>query len=142
MGRYDYGYRGDRGYWSDDWSSPTPPEMRGGYRRGNTGDRPWARGYRDGYQGGMGGIPTDRGYAEYGGEPAPGARDDWWLAGRRPGRYDESYDRAYRDFEERNRPHFSPVGGTYRAMGGAYDYHRPPRPLRDEMWFSDWTRWF
>lgn len=75
-------------------------------------------------------------------ETRGGHRDDWWLGGHHPGRYDESYDRAFREFDERHHPRYSPVGGTYHAMGGSYQYRRPPRPLRDDMWFSDWTRWF
>jgi hypothetical protein len=92
-------------------------------------------GYRSGYQGGSGGVPTGRGRA--------GGRDDWWLGGHLPGRYaHDYYDRAYREFDRRHHPHYSPVGGTYAAMGGAMRYGRPPRPLRDDAWFSDWTRWF
>jgi hypothetical protein len=140
MARYDYGYRRDGGYWRGDWSAPSPPEMRGGYGRGHSGDRPWTGGFRDGYQGGTGGIPTE-GYRDAAGT-SRGARDDWWLGGHHPGRYDEAYDRAFREFDERHHPRYSPVGGTYHAMGGSYQYRRPPRPLRDDMWFSDWTRWF
>jgi hypothetical protein len=113
MGRYDYGYRHGGGYWGADWAGPPRREM--------------ARG-----------RPDER----YDRRMRPEGRDEWWLGGHHPGRYDEPYDRVYREFDERNRPHFSPVGGTYHAMGGMYDYRRPPRPLRDEMWFSDWTRWF
>jgi hypothetical protein len=74
---------------------------------------------------------------EYGG-------DYWWLGERayernhRGGRYDE----RYRKFDETHHPRYSPVGGTYPAMGGRYRYRRPPAPLREERWFSDWTRWF
>ena len=97
--------------------------------------------YEYGYRLG-GGYDEQRGF----GPPRGQARDEWWLGGHHPARYDRAfdrpYDRAYREFDARHHPHFSPIGGTYPAMGGAYQYRRPPRPLRDEMWFSDWTRWF
>ena len=52
------------------------------------------------------------------------------------------YDRGYQEFDRQSHPRYSPIGGTYPAMGGRYAYHRPPRPLREDTWFSDWTRWF
>lgn len=142
MERYDYGYRRGGDYWDGDWSRPTPPEMRGGYRRGRSGDRPWADDVRNGYQGGMGGMPTGGARDDFRGEPEYRARDEWWLGGHQRGRYDETFERAYREFDERNHPHFTPVGGNYHAMGGEFQYRRAPRPLREDMWFSDWTRWF
>ena len=104
--------------------------------------------YDYGYRRG-GRYDEQRGYGAHrgpGDPPRQQARDEWWLGGHHPARYDRTYDRpydrAYRAFDARHHPHFSPIGGTYPAMGGAYQYRRPPRPLRDEMWFSDWTRWF
>lgn len=147
MGYYDRGFRPRGGYSGGDWASPSGGYGGGGRER--PGSRPWVGGYREGYQGGSGGYSTggpspdryDRGM-RYDREMQRGARDEWWLGGHRAGRYDQEYDRAYREFDRANRPHFSPVGGNYHAMGGTYMYGRPPRPLREDMWFSDWTRWF
>ncbi len=151
MARYDrgYDYRGGYRDWHIDrgrhYGYARRPDMVDGvgrnagrgYRSG-PGERPWVGGYREGYQGGSGGIPTSRGL------PPEYDRDYWWLGEhemRRHPRYHQ-YDRGYQRFDERNHPRYSPVGGTYGAMGGEYAYHRPPRPLRDDTWFSDWTRWF
>jgi hypothetical protein len=90
----------------------------------------------------MGGMPTGGARGGFRGEPQRGSRDDWWLGGHERGRYDGTFERAYREFDERNHPHFTPVGGNYHAMGGEFQYRRVPRPLREDMWFSDWTRWF
>lgn len=112
---YDRGYRGyDRGY-----------------------ERPWTGGYRPGYQGGSSGIPTRTSAPRSGG-------DYWWLGEREMIRNGPPphYDEAYRRFNAQTHPRFSPVGGTYHAMGGRFMYDRPPRPLREDTWFSDWTRWF
>lgn len=155
MANYDWGYSGRRDHRGGDWSNPNGPGMRSGYGRGG-GERPWVGGYRDGYQGGSGGMRTGgtRGGGNYdagmrgpgmgagGAQAGRGGRDEWWLGGHHPGRYDETYDRAYQEFDQQNRPRYSPVGGTYSAMGGSYRYRGAPRPLRDDMWFSDWTRWF
>ena len=151
MARYDRGYDTRGGF--RDW----PVDRGGGYRnvqrpdtvygrgrnagrgyRNSPGERPWVGGYHQGYQGGSGGIPTSRGL------PPEYDRDFWWLGEhemRRNPRFHQ-YDRGYERFDDRNHPHYSPVGGAYGAMGGEYAYHRPPRPLRDDTWFSDWTRWF
>lgn len=147
MARYDRGYDDRGGYrdWRDDGGfgyrrsgRPDPGMSTGRGYRGSASDRPWAGGYRRGYQGGSGGIPTTGGRQRgYGG-------DYWWLGEREMRRNPQyhQYDRAYERFDERTHPRYSPVGGMYGAMGGEYAYHRPPRPLRDEIWFSDWTRWF
>jgi hypothetical protein len=71
--------------------------------------------------------------------------DYWWMGERampRQGRGRTGYDQGYREFSERNRPRFSPVGGMHNAMGGDYAAGRAPRPLRENTWFSEWTRWF
>ena len=151
MARYDRGYDGRGGYRGPEWYAepawggyrgPEWPQGLGrsgqrGYR-GNRGDRPWGGGYRPGFQGGSGGVPGS------GGRPSGYDRDYWWLGEhelRRRGQL-ERYDEAYERFDRETHPRYSPVGGTYSAMGGRYAYHRPPRPLRDDTWFSDWTRWF
>jgi hypothetical protein len=106
------------------------------------------RGYgADFNRGGFNGGRRGRGYGrEMMGRR--GARDSggdyWWLGEhelRRRG-VREEYDEAFRRFDEENHPRYSPVGGNYHAMGGSYQYRRPPGPLREETWFSDWTRWF
>jgi hypothetical protein len=85
-------------------------------------------------------------YGRGGGEPRrpPYGRDYWWLGEREMERHAgaQGYDDAYRRFSESHHPRFTPVGGMYPAMGGSYSTHRPPRPLREPMWFSEWTRWF
>jgi hypothetical protein len=154
MTRYDSGYHRTPRPASGDWANP------GGGRRGmrsdryDSGYRPWVGGYREGYQGGSSGVPTGRGY--YAAEGTGGGQqersrdrggyggDYWWLGERAYAeqRSRQSYDEAYRRFNEQTRPRFSPVGGNYHAMGGEYQYRRPPGPLREERWFSDWTRWF
>lgn len=144
MARYDrtYGMRG--GYRDYDWYEGPRPGYRDrdwmeglgrsgerGYRRGR-GNRPAPEGYRSAYQ--------DR----PGEPPRPYDRDYWWLGEhelRRRGALNR-YDEAYARFDREWHPRYSPVGGTYGAMGGSYAYRRPPRPLRDDTWFSDWTRWF
>lgn len=159
MARYDRGYDGRGGYRGWDWydgprrGGPRGPERveglgRGGGRgsRGGSGDRPWVGGYRPGYQGGSGGIPTSGGMppSPPRGRPSGYDGDYWWLGEhelRRQGRFG-GYDEAYERFDRESHPRYSPVGGTYNAMGGRYAYNRPPRPLRDDTWFSDWTRWF
>ena len=80
---------------------------------------------------------TSRGEGRYG-------RDYWWLGERAMprGRYGSDYDRGYRNFDERNHPRFSPVGGMYPHVGGGYAAGSMPRPIREGTWFSDWTRWF
>ena len=154
MAYYDRGYRPRGGYRGGEWSSPNVDVTGTSYGRGSAGERPWVGGYRDGYQGGSGGYRTggfrqggyDYGYrgdrGGQGGGRRQGQRDEWWLGGHHPGRYDTDYDRQYQEFDRSSRPQYSPVGGNYHAMGGSYMYGRPPRPLREDMWFSDWTRWF
>lgn len=151
MNRYDRGYRRG-GFQGGSWSDPYGGMTGVPYDR-QSGQRPGVGGYRDGYQGGSGGMRTggrggyggdyqgDSGATRMGGRPGR-TGDEWWLGGHHPGRYDEEYDRAYQEFDRQNRPRFSPVGGTYAAMGGQYQYRRAPRPLREDTWFSDWTRWF
>ena len=70
--------------------------------------------------------------------------DYWWLGEHELERrgYAPAYDDAYVRFAREARPRFSPVGGMYPAMGGRYAVGRPPRPLRENVRFSDWTRWF
>lgn len=70
--------------------------------------------------------------------------DYWWLGEhelRRRGRLG-GYDQSYRRFSEDTHPRYSPVGGMYPPFGGRYLARNPPRPLRENTWFSDWTRWF
>lgn len=134
MAAYRGGYDRNAGYYGGSGRNLSP---RGG-GRGGYGERPWTGGYRRGYQGGSGGIPTG---------PTPrgggyGGRDSWWTGGPDRGRETSSYDRAYLEFHERSHPRYSPVGGNYHAMGGSYTRGRMPRPLREDQWFSDWTRWF
>ncbi len=138
MARYDYGIRRGPGPRGAEWSRPNGGFPGRPYDRGRGGDRPGVGGYGGGYQGGSGGMRTS------GPSRAPYGRDYWWLGehelrrtGQRP-RYDE----AYRRFDSESRPRFSPVGGMYPAMGGGYTYRRAPGPLREDTWFSDWTRWF
>lgn len=138
MARYGRGYDAEYGGYRErggaDWSRPNGEV---GPLRGHGADRRWVGGYREGYQGGSGGIRT-------GGRGAPGGRDYWWLGEhelRRSGRLG-GYDDAYRRFDEQVRPRNTPVGGTYAAMGGRYRYGQTARPLRDDTWFSDWTRYF
>jgi hypothetical protein len=153
MARYDGGYDRPLRPGAGDWSTPYGP--RGGmrYDRQGAGERPWVGGYRDGYQGGSSGTPVGRrpnaSRGAYGGQGA-GSRgrggryggDYWWLGERAyPDRY-ARYDEGYGRFDRENRPRYSPVGGTYPAMGGEATHRRPPGPLREESWFSDWTRWF
>jgi hypothetical protein len=106
-----------------------------GYGNGGGRYRPDSRGYRDEVR--RGGIRGDWARSRYGG-------DYWWLGERETERNarPRMYDEAYRRFSESHHPRFTPVGGMYPAMGGSYSRHRPPRPLREPMWFSDWTRWF
>jgi hypothetical protein len=134
MNRYDRGYGGGAGNRGPDWARPNGDIRGGRYRRGPGADRPLVGGYREGYQGGSGGIRTR------GARQAPYARDYWWMGAR--GARGGGYDQAYRGFDRANQPQYSPVAGTYAAMGGQYRYNRPPRQLRDDHWFSDWTRWF
>lgn len=151
MSGYDGGYR--RG---PSWADPYGGAPRGA-RRHSPADRPWVGGYREGYQGGSGGYPVaNPGAGGYGGDfaasrPARYGRDfgrtpryggDYWWIGERAYPQGASYDDAYREFDRQHHPRYSPVGGMYHAMGGEYRYRRPPSPLRDGHWFSDWTRWF
>lgn len=142
MARYDRGYDYGRGYRTGGWSDPWGGRPDGAYPRRFAGERPRVGGY-DGFQGGSGGIVTGGGRGGNGRGSGYG-RDYWWLGshGIPEGGRSGVYDRAYRDLDRQSHPRFSPVGGTYAAMGGQYAYHRPPRPLREDTWFSDWTRWF
>ena len=135
MSPYDAGYRRRGGHSNGGWGTPNADVPFRGGGRGSEADRPWVGGYRPGYQGGSGGIPT--------GGARRGRGDEWWLGGHHPGGYGgDYYDRAYREFDRQHHPRYSPVGGTYAGMGGSLRYGRTPRPLREDMWFSDWTRWF
>jgi hypothetical protein len=172
MARYDRGYDRSPRPASGDWATPYGSRRGMAPERHRSGERPWVGGYRDGYQGGSSGIPVgDRGYMDEsggarrydrgfrgersgydrgyraggGGRPRGGYGGDYWWLGERAFDQDRArspYDAWYRRFEEENRPRFSPVGGNYHAMGGEYMSRRPPEPLREERWFSDWTRWF
>ena len=137
MARYDRGYDGRGGYRGPETFTGFGRSRSRGYR-GDPGDRSGMGGYRAGYQGGYGRPQSS------GPRPASYSRDYWWLGEhelRRQGSLG-SYDRYYTEFDRQAHPRYSPVGGTYAAMGGRYAYHRPPRPLREDTWFSDWTRWF
>lgn len=90
-------------------------------------------------------FEAPRGYGRDFGARRGHGRDDWWIGehamprgGRNP------YDAAYGEEGdgERWHPRFSPVGGMYPSMGGRYAFQRAPRPLREPMRFSEWTRWF
>lgn len=171
MARYDRGYDRSLRPPSGDPAAPYGSRRGMQGDRQHAGERPWVGGYREGYQGGSSGVPTGgRGFgAGAGGGPMggygprydrdlvgrPGGRqgggrggryggDYWWLGERAfpEGGRRSAYDEAYRRFDEENHPRYSPVGGNYHAMGGEYRYRRPPEPLREERWFSDWTRWF
>jgi len=76
--------------------------------------------------------------------PNPAERDLWWLGERemRGQRSASSYDDRYGRFSAETHPLYSPIGGMHPAMGGEHAARRPPRPLRENTWFSDWTRWF
>jgi hypothetical protein len=158
MARYDRGYDRSLRPATGDWAHPYG-SRRGLRDRFEPGERPWVGGDRAGYQGGSYGTPVGRGYRgeEAGGrsradwegarrqESRPGYGGDYWWLGERAyerERSRERYDDRYRRFNEATRPRYSPVGGNYHAMGGEYQYRRPPGPLREERWFSDWTRWF
>jgi len=145
MARYDRGmYRGGYGPRQADWSNPNGGYRRG-YDRGYQAYRPQVGGYREEFQGGSGGYSTG-GYAPRAMRGGGGryGRDYWWIGEHALGPASEGsrYDEAYRRFDEESHPRYSPVGGMYHAMGGRYAYNRAPRPLREETWFSDWTRWF
>lgn len=134
MARYDRGYDTRGGYRGPSWYRGFGRSGSRGYR----GVRPRMAGYGPDYPGGSGGMPTS-------GPRLSGYGDDYWWLGehelRRRGVIGP-YDRGYQEFDRQWHPRYSPVGGTYPAMGGRYAYHRPPRPLREDTWFSDWTRWF
>lgn len=168
MARYNRGYDRSLHPSSGDWASPHGSGRGLRHDREHSGQRPWVGGYRDGFQGGSSGIPVGRG--RFAGEGTGGDRYDrfradagaqrrprgageerggyggdyWWLGERAFDHRRErtAYDDAYARFDKENRPRYSPVGGNYHAMGGEYSYRRPPEPLREERWFSDWTRWF
>jgi hypothetical protein len=163
MARYDRGYDRSLHPASGDWARPFGSRRGMRYDRHHAGERPWVGGYQEGFQGGSSGIPVGGRYygggGEYGGYSEDYARrgrggreasrqgyegDYWWLGERAYARERarESYDEGYRRFNEETRPRYSPVSGNYHAMGGEYQYRRPPEPLREERWFSDWTRWF
>jgi hypothetical protein len=139
MARYDRGYDGRGGYRGPAYAGFGRRGPRGdrGYRY-DRGGRPWEGGYRPYYRTGPGGAPTS------GRRPPSYDRDFWWLGEHELNRqgYFDRPDRAFAEFDRHAHPRYSPVGGTYAAMGGSYAYHRPPRPLREDSWFSDWTRWF
>ena len=71
-------------------------------------------------------------------------RDYWWMGERAmpPQGFGGRYDTAYHRFSERTHPRYSPVGGMRPGRGAGFDPRRPPRPARENVWFSDWTRWF
>ena len=109
-----------------------PRRGRGGY--GGEYDRPMRGGGGRWMEAGPARPRFERGYG----------RDYWWLGEhelRRRGGFGR-YDEAYERFSERTHPRFSPVGGMYPPMGGRHFSTHPPRPIRENTWFSDWTRWF
>jgi hypothetical protein len=85
-----------------------------------------------------------RGIDRWGNHGTGYGADYWWLGEREMERrgYRGGYDEAYRRFDEGSHPRYSPVGGMYPAMGGRFAMRRPPRELRGDTRFSDWTRWF
>jgi hypothetical protein len=104
------------------------------------------RGYRDRSRQELGTRYGGRGggrSGEFEGRGGGYGRDYWWLGEHELERqgYRPSYDEAYRRFDERTHPRYSPVGGMYGPMGGSY-VRRAPGPLRDPRRFSEWTRWF
>jgi hypothetical protein len=79
------------------------------------------------------------------GRPAQRYGEDyWWLGEREMERRGRTapYDYWYRRFSEEHHPRYSPVGGMHPALGGGHPARRPPAPLREPRWLSDWTRWF
>jgi hypothetical protein len=146
--RYDRKFSGRRpwvGGYTDEYQGGSYGIPVGGSPVGGFGDRSgrgYDGGYRGGYDGGFRGMRhRESGREGRGSRPDTGGRDLWWLGERAFDHDRESYDDAYRRFNESTRPRFSPVGGNYHAMGGRYLGH-PPEQLREERWFSDWTRWF
>jgi hypothetical protein len=108
--------------------------MRRGDQRSHWG---YDRGYTHDPEGRTRDWPREAGPRRYGG-------DYWWIGEhelRRRGPVG-GYDAAYQRLAEEWHPRFSPVGGMYSPVGGWYLTHRPPRPLRENVRFSDWTRWF
>ena len=147
MARYDYGTNRNYGPRRGDWSNPNGNLPGVGYDRMRSGYRPGVGGYRGGYQGGSGGMNTggmNTGGMRCGQSGGRYGRDYWWIGEHALGREGQSgrYDDRYQRFDRESHPRYSPVGGMYHAMGGQYMYDRAPRPLREDTWFSDWTRWF
>lgn len=123
-----YNHEGLRGY-----------DQEAGYRR------PWTGGYREGYQGGTGGIAVNRS-GGYGMQPgmyeSDNPRDRNRGRGNDQGGVGRGYDDWYRRFQASNRPAFSPVGGMHPAMGGSYIERGGRRGAYDGGWYSQRTRWF
>jgi hypothetical protein len=111
-------------------------------------------GYGGDFRGGQGGdFRGGQGGGQRGGYGADYGRQ----AGARRGAYGGDYEGGMRgggggyDLPFRNEgrpedyhPRYSPVGGMYAPLGGAYMAYRAgrvPRPLQD-TWTSEWTRWF
>ncbi len=98
--------------------------------------------YDDGYRGSRG-PSGPRGNAPR--QQSPGYGGDYWLLGEREfirQGYRDRYDEAYRRFDARNQPRYSPVGGMYGGAGTYRGGRDLPRPIRENTRFSDWTRWF
>lgn len=143
MARYDYGMNRNYGPRGGDWSNPNGNVPRSRYDQMRSGNRPGVGGYRAGYHGGSAGMHSG-GMQPSGPRHAPYGRDYWWIGEHALGPEGRSsqYDDRYQRFDRESHPRYSPVGGMYHAMGGQYAYNRAPRPLREDTWFSDWTRWF
>jgi hypothetical protein len=119
-----------------------------GAERGRRGERPWVGGYREGFQGGSEGIPVGRPPRR---EPEAGMREAFERRrpdeGSRTG-YDEGWgtrqsDEAYRRFNARTRPRYSPIGGMHPAMGGEFVYGGGQhRGAGYGGWYNRRTRWF
>lgn len=119
-------------------------------RRYSRYDRPMrGRSPRYESQYGQGRYGSEFGQGRYGSRYDRGLRprrerpDYWWIGehATQAGNSSLAYDDEYATFGRLTRPRYSPVGGMYQGMGGRYMRHTP-RPLREPMRFSDWTRWF
>ncbi|HEX8321312.1 hypothetical protein [Longimicrobium sp.] len=125
-GRAGYGgdfHAGSGGHGTyDDPRSGTGFSGRGGYAR-DFGGRGGGYGRDFGARGGYGG---DFNVTNRGRNDEHGARREFQNEGRPEG----------------DHPRYSPVGGTWRPMGGSYLARPDPRDVEDVRWTSETTRWF